>query len=156
MSSLPQTLRALACRDGHHGLGGATARARSPELGLHHLQPVAHGGRAAGILEYGDRVIRDGLGREVVLHEFGHDFLPRDEVRHRERVHTNEGAAEPIGQGRQPVDDHHRALSERRLHGDRARGEQRDVGRRQYAAGRILDRDDRQTVLLETGEQLVR
>jgi hypothetical protein len=84
------------------------------------------------------------------------DFLPRDEVRHRERVHTNKGAAEPIGQGRQPIDDHHRALGERGLHGDRARGEQRDVGRRQDAAGRILDRHDRQTVLVETGEQLVR
>ena len=43
---------------------------------------------------------------------------------------ADERPAEPVGERRQPVDDHHRTFVERGLHRDRPRRDERDVGRR--------------------------
>ena len=80
------------------------------------------------------------LGRELVLNQLGHDAPAGDEIGHRVGVDVDERLAEAIRQRRQPIDDDHRALVQRRLHGHGAGRDERHVGARQHVVGRALRR----------------
>ncbi len=81
---------------------------------------------------------------------------PGDEVGHREGVDVDERLPSAIGQRRQPIDDDHRALVQRRLHRDGPRGDERHVRRREHVVGLALDDDRRRRrERLERREQLV-
>src|SRR5260221_9918226 len=89
---------------------GREARAKPLARGLV-VEPVAHRLREVG-------------GRGVVLEELGHDELAREDVGQARVGQQRLALHHPVGEGTQPVCDHHGAARKRRLErGGAARGE---------------------------------
>ena len=89
--------------------------------------------------QHRDRLARDGRRRERVLNQLRHDPLAGNQIDHADVVDGDETPQQPIGQRRHAVDDDHRRVVQRRLHGRRARRRQHDVRRGEDRVGVALD-----------------
>ena len=69
-----------------NGLGGAAAGARSAEPCAHARKAFANPCDALAIGQHRDRLARDGLRRELVLHELRHDAVAGNQVDHADGV----------------------------------------------------------------------
>ena len=91
---------------------------------FHPGQALQHASRGRGRRGGFRCSLRDDVLRgEIVLHQFGDDLLPGNQVDHGEVRHFDPRLAQQVGQRRDPVDhhervSHHRGLDRRRAAGD--------------------------------------
>ena len=98
-------------------IGGAPAGTRSAKPLPHQREVLLHLRHAFLVGQQIDSRRATASGVHCILNELLDDALAGDEVHHAVHRHAHERLAQLVGQRRQPIDDHHGLVVQRRLNG---------------------------------------